>query len=62
MGTYEKYPYLEYQCEIIGDFVYYLVPHGILVLDTVTVLLYLRTYSLLVFKPHNRVFLDSLGI
>ena len=53
------------QREIIGDFVYYLVPHGILVSRyryLATVLLYLRTYSLLVLKPQQECFLDSLGI
>ena len=57
-------------CEITGDFVYYLdlqlctVTYGISIqaLYPVTILLYLRTCLLLVLKPQQEGFPDSLGI
>jgi hypothetical protein len=49
-------------CEIIGDLAYYLAHTVSRRRYLATVLLYLRTCSLLGFKPQQEGFLDSLGI
>ena len=49
-------------CEIIGDLAYYLAHTVSQHRYLATVLLYLRTCSLLGFKPQQEGFLDSLGI
>jgi hypothetical protein len=49
-------------CEIIGDLAYYLAHTVSRHRYLATVLLYLRTCSLLGFKPQQEGFLDSLGI